>query len=200
MIGREPVYRTASGVIIKDSRGANASQADAAIQPSNNGYRLPTSNEWAMAARWKDDTTSTDGSIFAGGGYWIPGNFTSGAIADYNNEAATRAVVWYTRTFTRPVGQLLPNHLGFYDMSGNAWEWTYTTSGSGRIVRGGSYSNGYAVDIQVGRFIELSSRMRMAANEGHALEIVIGGVAISTCVYPSNPFKKPIGCLWALVS
>jgi hypothetical protein len=32
------------------------------------------------------------------------------------------------------------------------------------------------------RFIELSSRMRMAANEGHALEIVIGGVAIDVRV------------------
>jgi uncharacterized repeat protein (TIGR02543 family) len=136
-----PVYRTSTGEIIKDSRNANASVVDAAIQTINNGYRLPTSMEWEMAARWRN--SSGDGSILVGGRYWTPGNYASGATANYNNEAATRAVAWYWGApggnFARPVGQLLPNHLGIYDMSGNIYEWTFTTIYvSFRIIRGGS--------------------------------------------------------------
>jgi len=157
MTGLDPVYRTAEGIIIKDARDANASVVDGAIQTDHNGYRLPTSNEWEMAARWKDDTTSTDGSILVSDRYWTPGNYASGATADYGNEAATRAVAWYSygsggghpNNFTRPVGQLLANHLGLYDMSGNVWEWTFTPSGSIRVPRGGSYDS-YAYNTQVG--------------------------------------------------
>ena len=146
MLGLDPVYRTSLGVIIKDSRYSNASQVDSAIQTKNNGYRLPTANEWEMAARWKNDSVQTNGSLLVGGRYWTPGNYASGSIASYNNENETRAVAWYSygvgdsRNHTRPVGMLLPNHLGIFDMSGNVTEWTFTSSSdSGRIVKGGSY-------------------------------------------------------------
>jgi len=155
MTGLDPVYLTPEGVIIKDSRDSNASQVDSAIQTENNGYRLPTSYEWEMAARWRN--SSGDGAISVGGRYWTPGDYASGATADYNNTSATRAVAWYSGAtggnFTRPVGQLLANHLGLYDMSGNVWELTYDWypgyEGSYRVHRGGSgYSN--ASSLQVG--------------------------------------------------
>lgn len=146
MLGLEPVYRTSTGIIIRDSRDTNASQVDLAIQNNKNGYRLPTANEWEMAARWKNDSETTNGSILVGGRYWTPGNYASGATADYYHEGETRAVAWYSygvgnsQNYTRPVGMLLPNHLGIYDMSGNVREWTYTsTVDSGRILKGGSY-------------------------------------------------------------
>jgi hypothetical protein len=146
MLGLDPVYRTSTGVIIKDSSYSNASQVDSAIQTNNNGYRLPTANEWEMAARWKNDTVQTNGSILVGSRYWTPGNYASGAIAGYYNDSETRAVAWYSygvgdsRNYTRQVGMLLPNHLGIYDMSGNVTEWTYTSAvDSGRILKGGSY-------------------------------------------------------------
>jgi len=151
MTGREPVYRTPEGVIIKDSRDSNASQVDGAVQTDNNGYRLPTSMEWEVAARWRN--SGGDGAILVGERYWTPGDYASGATADYNNTSATREVAWYSGATggnsTRPVGQLLANHLGLYDMSGNIWEWTFTPSGSYRVLRGGSYDF-YAFDAQVG--------------------------------------------------
>ena len=39
------------------------------------------------------------------------------------------------------MGQLLPNHLGIYDMSGNVQEWTYITGDYFRLRSGGSYSH-----------------------------------------------------------
>jgi formylglycine-generating enzyme required for sulfatase activity len=138
----DPVYRTDTGVIIRDARAANGAVVDAAIQTNHNGYRLPTSDEWEMAARWRN--TDGDGSILVGGRYWTPGDYASGATDNYENEEATRAVAWYPGaeggSFTRPVGQLMPNHLGLYDMCGNVWEWTYTAQSYTRIMRGGSYS------------------------------------------------------------
>ena len=146
MKGFDPVYRDDKNRVIHDSRDANADVVDAAIQTANNGYRLPTSHEWEMAARWKDDTESTDGSILVGGRYWTPGNYASGASGPAWNptdEEATRAVAWYVDApggdLTKPVGQLLPNHLGIYDMSGNVWEWTYTSSRYNRVLRGGGW-------------------------------------------------------------
>ena len=151
--GLEPVYRDDFDNVIKDSRDANGAVVDNAIETDRNGYRLPTSYEWDMAARWKHDTESTDGSILVGDRYWTPGHYASGATDDYNNEAATRAVSWYwgapSGNFTKPVGQLLPNHLGIYDMSGNVWEWTFTMSDSERVARGGCWYN-LAYFTQVG--------------------------------------------------
>jgi len=67
MMRRDPVYRTPAGLIIKDSRDSNASQVDGAIQTDNNGYRLPTSMEWEMAARWRN--SGGDGAILVGDRY-----------------------------------------------------------------------------------------------------------------------------------
>jgi formylglycine-generating enzyme len=152
MSNLNPVYRTNQGIIIKDSRDSNGAVVDQAIQTHENGYRLPTSDEWEMAARWTNDDFSINGSVLRESRYWTTGNFASGATQAFNQAAATGLVSWYnsnSNSQTQPVASKTPNQLGIYDMSGNVWEWTYTKSGVGRIVRGGGF-NYASTYLQVG--------------------------------------------------
>lgn len=101
-------------------------------------FRLPTEAEWEYAARGGKKSR----------GYTYAGSAFPQDVAQYG----------YDDMRTRPVALHLPNELGLYDMSGNAWEWCqdrpgkYTAdaqvnpSGPGftpeqfemRIMRGGS--------------------------------------------------------------
>ena len=67
-------------------------------------YRLPSESEWEYAAR---GGTRSEEYLYAG--------------SDKLSE-----VGWYNKNSgeeTQSVGQLLPNELGLYDLSGNVWEW-----------------------------------------------------------------------------
>ncbi|MZI95268.1 SUMF1/EgtB/PvdO family nonheme iron enzyme [Vibrio sp. CAIM 722] len=83
-------------------------------------YRLPTEVEWEIAARsgsqsdywWGDDFGADKANTGWGGSQW-------------SNKS------------TSPVGSFTPNHLGFYDVVGNVWEWTSDPRG---MAKGGAWS------------------------------------------------------------
>ena len=101
-------------------------------------YRLPTEAEWEYAARSRGKK-----EVYSGGN-------------------KIDAVAWYQDNSGKtihPVGQKRPNGQGLYDMSGDVWQWvsdwydvTYygkspmknpqgPATGSGRVVRGGSWND-----------------------------------------------------------
>ena len=72
------------------------------------GYRLPTEAEWEYAYRAGTTTTLYNGDLEA-----CQGDDLASEIAWYRgNEGSS----------PHPVGQLLPNAWGLYDMAGNVWE------------------------------------------------------------------------------
>ncbi|MCL6591985.1 MAG: formylglycine-generating enzyme family protein [Firmicutes bacterium] len=145
----ECVYKDSEGNLIKNSTDKTIITYLKSMNDFNrsaNGFRLPTSMEWELAARYKDGST------------WTPGNYASGAAGPCTDPDATGAAAWYeinsiisTNPYpvwsTQPVGQK-PAHgnaLNLYDMSGNVWEWCFDWypeyECSSRVVRGGYYAS-----------------------------------------------------------
>jgi len=117
MEGLTPVY-TVNGTIFRTG------QTTPTPNPTANGYRLPYEVEWEWAAR---------GGVSSKG-------YTYSGSNDIN------AVAWYwdnSNHGTKAVGTKLSNELGFYDMSGNAWEWCWDVYDptSFRSGRGGGWAN-----------------------------------------------------------
>ena len=127
-----------------------------------NGYRLPTSNECEYAARYLGKTEPATGDdldieckygnddpSWTDSYYWTPGDYASGATADYYDGPACQAVAIYSYTGdpyggeqeVKSLGIGSANILGIYDISGNVWEWCFTEDGNMRVLYGGSYAN-----------------------------------------------------------
>ena len=99
-------------------------------------FRLPSEAEWEFAARGGNLSMC----------YKYAGSDNIGDVAWYQDNSSTM----------HPVATKMPNELGLYDMSGNVYEWcqdwwgsyssdaqtnpTGPTSGSDRVLRGGSWN------------------------------------------------------------
>ncbi|GHS84755.1 hypothetical protein FACS1894201_03570 [Bacteroidia bacterium] len=149
-----PMYNVSWNDIVGTSSGGSVGYTEKGITYYTNGfcyklsvlanggtlgsmrYRLPTEAEWEYAAKGGQSTHNYDYS----------GSNTIGDVAWYvSNSGIT----------THLVGGKSANELGIFDMSGNVWEWcsdwygtypsstnnpTGATSGSSRVLRGGSWA------------------------------------------------------------
>jgi len=146
--------------------GILGSEDDPYVNPNAKGFRLPTSNEWELAARYIDDA-NYDGDILDSSEYY-PGAYASGATLPYTDFDATSLVAWFgnstvygtgNTTTTHNIASKLPNALGLFDMSGNVYEWAFDwypgSEGTNRVHRGGSWV--HAADIMRVGFVNFSS-------------------------------------------
>ena len=121
-------------------------------------YRLPTEAEWEYACRagtttryYSGDDPETLAKV---------GNVADAMLKAKMPDANQTIKASDGYVFTSPVGSYQPNAFGLYDMHGNAWQWcsdyfrakyyaaspvddpTGPGSGSGRVLRGGSWNDG----------------------------------------------------------
>jgi len=131
VMGTNPSYFKCSDCPVE-----NVSWNDAVEYARKVGKRLPTEAEWEYAARGGNKNNN----------YKYSGSNSLDNVAWYNDNSGSK---------THSVGTKQANELGIYDMSGNVWEWcndwygSYSissqsnpqgpTSGSSRVVRGGSF-------------------------------------------------------------
>lgn len=156
MAGLKPVYFGADGAELTDAENGECDSPT--VRKENNGYRLPTAEEWEFAAR---------GGIAALYAYEVPTE--SAALPDdfdktswsapwagaKDSKTLSQYCVYEGSGFlsTEQCASLRYNALGIYDMSGNAAEWTETildtgTAAAKRLVMGGSCMDA-AVLLQV---------------------------------------------------
>ncbi|MGY6587972.1 MAG: SUMF1/EgtB/PvdO family nonheme iron enzyme [Wenzhouxiangella sp.] len=138
-----------SNPVINVSRNEAQEYADWLTQKTGNRYRLPSEAEWEYSARADSVTRLNTGNCINSD----QANFGG----DHPAESCSRSRY---RQRTTPVGSVVSNKWGSYDMHGNVWEWVqdyWNQSYSGgptdgrawktgdcnrAVARGGSWSDG----------------------------------------------------------
>lgn len=112
-------------------------------------YRLPTDDEWSMAAYLSREVGGTPAErslriegIYPWGFIWPP-PAKSGNFLDKSADKTGKAIPNYNDTFVglAPVGSFRPDGRGLHDLSGNVWEWvsdSWKDMPDQGVLRGGS--------------------------------------------------------------
>lgn len=152
------ILRDASKALMVDS--AKELTAKEAKKPDGrNGFRLCLPDEWELSSLLtKDKSIAIEKySVLVNGEKWYftKSDYASGAKKNYKDIEECKRIAWFknnSASKTHPVGELAPNDLGIYDMSGNANEWCFGFNGDGNcLFRGGDWFNG-SFSLQVGYF------------------------------------------------
>jgi formylglycine-generating enzyme required for sulfatase activity len=138
------------------------------IEPTPDGYRLPTEAEWVWAIRYQGRPTA----LTFPWGARMPPKRDSGNFADKAGNALVPSVLpGYDDGFasTAPVGTFAANSLGIFDGGGNVAEWVqdyYSVPtpgltepiedfrgpprGSNRVIRGSSWTHAGVLELRLG--------------------------------------------------
>lgn len=141
-------------------RSGNVDVQNTWVKWNANGYRLPTEAEWHRAAAGNSGTDYPWGATMTG----ADGNYSSSGDPFGSASIQTTPVGYYNgTTYDLGGGNTFAtndrkNEFGLYDVCGNAWEWCWNwygggypsstsnshgpDTGSGRVPRGGGWSNG----------------------------------------------------------
>ena len=131
----DPVYRNYnSNLPIED-----ISEMNLVYMSDHNGYRLPTFEEWEMAARLTKEIEVNDQLIKINEFIWIKDTLYSGITSSLHEAVDYAWLLMNSDEKIASVGLKLANPLGLYDMSGNVCEYVYGIKQQQVMCMGGSF-------------------------------------------------------------
>lgn len=118
---RNPGFKqAANSPVVCVSKNDAQAYAQWLSRKTNHHYRLPTEDEWEIAARAGSEAN-----------YWWGNQF-----APSQANTGWGGTPWSNKS-TSPVTAFKPNRLGIYDTVGNVWQWTNDSRG---VLKGGAWN------------------------------------------------------------